>query len=235
MSHDNRSNNNPNEAFENSFKTLFNSLEAIKYTKKTHIIYFSSSMVYGTFKKSIVRENDNCDPIGIYASLKLSAEKLIKSYSNVFSINYTIVRPSALYGERCISNRVIQVFLENAFQNKKITIKGKGNDKLDFTYIEDLCQGVKQIINKKSNSINQIFNLTYGLGRTINNLKDLLTNKFKDQKIDYLPWDKLVPKRGTLSTIKAKKRINFRAKFKLEKGFEQYYKWYKHKVNEIRK
>ena len=83
-------------------------------------------MVYGTFKKSvIVRENDNCDPIGIYASLKLSAEKLIKSYSNVFSINYTIVRPSALYGERCISNRVIQVFLENAFQNKKITIKGK--------------------------------------------------------------------------------------------------------------
>ena len=54
-------------------------------------------MVYGTEKR---RENDNCDPIGIYASLKLSAEKLIKSYSNVFSINYTMVRPSALYGER---------------------------------------------------------------------------------------------------------------------------------------
>ena len=235
VSHDNRSNDNPNDAFENSFKTLFNSLEAIKNLKKTHIIYFSSSMVYGTFKKSTVRENDNCDPIGIYASLKFSAEKLIKSYSNVFSINYTIVRPSALYGERCISNRVIQVFLENAFQNKKITIKGKGNDKLDFTYIEDLCHGVKQIINKKNNSTNQIFNLTYGLGRSINDLKDLLVNKFNNQKIEYLPWDKLVPKRGTLSTIKAKKKINFSAKFKLEKGFEQYYKWYKHKVNEIRK
>ena len=68
---------------------------------------------------------------------------------------------------------MIQVFLENAFQNKKITIKGKGNDKLDFAYINDLCHGVKQIINKERYHTNHIFNLTYGLGRSINNLKDL--------------------------------------------------------------
>ena len=192
-------------------------------------------MVYGTFKKNLVTERDFCNPIGIYASLKFSAEQLIKSYSNVFSTIYTIVRPSALYGERCISNRVIQVFLENAFQKKKISIKGNGQEKLDFTYIKDLCYGVHQIINKKNKSKNQIFNITFGKGRSIDNLKKLIIKKFKDQKIDYLPWDKLVPKRGTLSTLKAKKRISYIAKFKLEKGFEQYYKWYKLKVNEIRK
>ena len=60
-------------------------------------------MVYGTFKKSVVTEKENCDPIGIYGSLKLSSELLIKSYANVFGL-YTR-RPPALYGERCISNR----------------------------------------------------------------------------------------------------------------------------------
>ena len=49
-------------------------------------------MVYGTLK-SVVTEKENCDPIGIYGSLKLSSELLIKSYANVFGLTYTIVRP----------------------------------------------------------------------------------------------------------------------------------------------
>ena len=80
-------------------------------------------MVYGTFKKSVVTEKENCDPIGIYGSLKLSSELLIKSYANVFGLTYTIVRPSALYGERCISNCVIQVFLEKSFQKTNFSLK----------------------------------------------------------------------------------------------------------------
>ena len=77
-------------------------------------------MVYGNFKKKTVTEMDQCSPIGIYGALKLSGELLIKAYSNVYSTNYSIIRPSALYGERCISNRVIQIFLENAFEKKKL-------------------------------------------------------------------------------------------------------------------
>ena len=97
-------------------------------------------MVYGNFKKQSVLEDSSCNPLGIYGALKISGEHLIKSYSNVFGIKYTIVRPSALYGERCISNRVIQIFLENAFHKKDIFISGDGIEKLDFTYIEDLYQ-----------------------------------------------------------------------------------------------
>lgn len=235
VSHDNRSNQNPQEAFENSFITLFNSLEAIKNNKEIHFIYFSSSMVYGTFKKKTVSEKENCNPIGIYASLKYSAERLVKSYSNVFSNNYTIVRPSALYGERCISNRVIQVFLEKAFQGSEIIIKGNGSEKLDFTYIKDLCHGILQIIRNKNKSINRTFNLTFGKSRSIHTLKKLLLKKFKKQKFKYQSWDKLVAKRGTLSINFAKNNINYRPIYNLEKGFEKYYNWYKSRINEIRK
>ena len=69
-------------------------------------------MVYGNFKKTKVTEDEYCEPIGIYGALKFSGEKLIKAYNQVFDLPYTIVRPSALYGERCISRRVGQIFIE---------------------------------------------------------------------------------------------------------------------------
>ena len=63
---------------------------------------------------------------------------MAKSFSHIFNFPYTIIRPSALYGERCVSRRVGQIFIENAIQNLDITINGNGEDELDFTYIEDL-------------------------------------------------------------------------------------------------
>ena len=68
-------------------------------------------MVYGNFLKAKVKEDDLCNPLGIYGALKFSAEKIIKAYGQVFDLPYTIIRPSALYGERCIS-RSRQIFIE---------------------------------------------------------------------------------------------------------------------------
>ena len=64
------------------------------------------------------------------------------SLSKIFDLNYTIIRPSALYGERCISRRVSQIFIENAIQGLPLEINGTGDEKLDFTYIEDLINGI---------------------------------------------------------------------------------------------
>ena len=58
-------------------------------------------MVYGNFETDIVDENTQCNPIGIYGTLKYSGELMVKAYNQVFDLPYTIVRPSALYGERC--------------------------------------------------------------------------------------------------------------------------------------
>ena len=94
-------------------------------------------------------KKEECNPIGIYGSLKLSAELLIKAYSNVFSLKYTIVRPSALYGERCISNRVIQIFLENAFEKKIININGEGKENLILHISEIFVRGYIKLLKCK--------------------------------------------------------------------------------------
>ena len=82
---------------------------------------------------------------------------------------YTIVRPSALYGPRCVSRRVGQVFIENAMQGLDITVNGDGSDRLDFTNIEDLTNGIVNVL-ESNNSKNEIFNLTYGQSRSIGRL-----------------------------------------------------------------
>ena len=134
VSHADKSNKDPHSTFDHSLRTLENTLDFAK-NNKTHVVYMSSSMVYGDFNSQSVSEETPCKPIGIYGTLKLSGELLVRAYKQVFDLPYTIIRPSALYGERCVSRRVGQIFIENALNNKKIIIHGDGEEKLDFTYI----------------------------------------------------------------------------------------------------
>ena len=228
VSHANKSNKDPFNTFDHSFRTLENSLDNARSEKNNvkKFIFLSSSMVYGNFLTSSVNENTRCYPIGIYGSLKYAAEKLIIAYNQVFKLPFVIIRPSALYGERCISRRVGQIFIENALTSKPIEINGDGNEKLDFTYIDDLLQGIyKSIISKKAD--NQIFNLTFGSGRKINDLIKILKKNFKNVKVKYKKRDKLTPYRGTLSTRKAKRLLKYDSKWSIEKGYQKYINWYK--------
>ena len=225
VSHSNQSNKDPYNTFDHSLRTLENSLDNAK-NKIEHFIYLSSSMVYGNFTSQEVNEETECNPIGIYGALKFAGEKLVIAYNQVFNLPYTIVRPSALYGERCISRRVGQVFMEKAFYNEPLEIEEDGSSKLDFTYIEDFTSGILQIIENK-NSINQIFNITYGEGRPVKKLIDILSNYFPNLKVINKKKDKLMPKRGTLSVKKAKSLIKYEPKWNLEKGYVRYVEWYK--------
>ena len=225
VSHANKSNKDPHTTFENSFRTLESTLEFAK-SKKIHVIYLSSSMVYGNFESAEVDENSPCNPIGIYGNLKLSGEMILKSYNQIFDLPYTIIRPSALYGERCVSRRVGQIFIENAIQNLKIKINGDGNDKLDFTYIEDLIEGIAICCHNKK-ALNQTFNITYGNARKINDLLEILKKEFPHTKIEYTERDKLMPKRGTLSVNKAKNLLDFIPKVPIDTGYLKYISWYR--------
>lgn len=225
VSHANISNLRPKYTFDNSLVTLQNTLDFAK-NKKTHVIYLSSSMVYGDFDQDEVTEESKLKPMGIYGNLKLSGEILIKTYNQVFDLPYTIIRPSALYGERCVSRRVGQIFIENAIQNLDININGSGDEKLDFTYINDLIQGIyKSCINQ--NSINETFNITYGNSRKLSELADLIKREFPSVKINYLARDKFMPERGTLNVEKAKKLIDYSPEFNLDVGYIKYIQWYK--------
>ena len=224
VSHANRSNKDPHSTFDHSLRTLENALDSAKETIE-HFIFLSSSMVYGNFKSDKVDEKTHCEPLGIYGALKYAAEKIIISYNQVFDLPYTIVRPSALYGERCISRRVGQIFIENALQNKEIEIHGDGSEKLDFTYIKDLIDGITKVI-ENPNSKNEIFNLTFGQGRSIFDLLNILKENFPSTAIKKIPRDKLMPKRGTLSIEKARSLINYNPNWPIDKAYPKYIKWY---------
>tara|TARA_B100000242_G_C43051762_1_gene491426 strand:+ start:1387 stop:2394 length:1008 start_codon:yes stop_codon:yes gene_type:complete len=228
VAHANVSNKDPYSTFDHSLRTLENSLDNSRNKNQNikRFIYLSSSMIYGNFKGGIVDEDTICNPLGIYGALKFSGEKMVIGYNQVFDLPYTIVRPSALYGPRCISRRVIQIFIENAMKNKDIFIDDDGKEKLDFTYIDDFIQGLEKIlIHEASNK--EIFNLTFGQARSIIDVVNIIKKEFTNLNVISKPRDKLMPIRGTLSIEKAKQKINYLPSFDIEKGIKEYINFYK--------
>jgi len=226
VAHANRSNKDPHSTFDHSLRTLENALDYSRGAEVEHFVYLSSSMIYGNFPGAFVIEDTPCEPLGIYGALKFSGEKIVIAYNQVFDLPYTIVRPSALYGERCVSRRVGQVFIENAMKGKELKVMGDGEDKLDFTYIGDMIQGLTKIIGN-TNSHNQLFNITYGGSRTIKELIEIVQQHFPDIKVNYVPRDKLMPHRGTLSVDKARELVGYEPEWPIDTGFVKYIEWYK--------
>jgi nucleoside-diphosphate-sugar epimerase len=225
IAHANRANKDPYSTFDHSMRTLENALDSVR-EHKPHFIFFSSSMVYGNFEADEVDEQQNCEPLGIYGALKFAGEKLVIAYNQVFDLPYTIVRPSALYGERCVSRRVGQVLIENAIRGKQVTINGDGTDRLDFTYIGDLVQGLILCMSKEA-ARNEIFNITFGSSRSLNQMADLLKQQFPGIDLVHHPRDRLMPERGTLCVDKARKLLGYEPQYPLERGYINYIKWYK--------
>jgi nucleoside-diphosphate-sugar epimerase len=225
VSHANKSNKDPHTTFDHTLRTLENTLD-IARSQGAHVIYLSSSMVYGHFDSEIVDEDTACNPLGIYDTLKYSGEQIVKAYHRVFDLPYTIIRPSALYGERCVSRRVGQIFIENAVQGLDISINGDGSDKLDFTYIDDFVHGVTLAVENE-NSINETFNMTYGEARTIGDMAEILKKHFDGINISYTPKDSLTPDRGTLSVDKARDLLGYQPQNPIDIGYPKYIEWYK--------
>ena len=226
VAHANRSNKDPYTTFDHSLRTLENALDCSRGGSVEHFIYFSSSMVYGNFQSKEIDENHPLNPIGIYGALKLSGEKIVQAYQQVFDLPYTIVRPSALYGPRCVSRRVSQIFLENALTGSPITIDGDGCESIDFTYVEDLVNGICLTIDCPA-ARNEIFNLTCGNARTINELVDIVKRHCPHVEVQYSERDQLRPFRGTLSVQKANDLLGYSSAYQLEQGIPKCVDWYR--------
>lgn len=225
VSHAGRSNKDPYSTFDHSLRTLENALDASRDNIE-HFIFFSSSMAYGNFQTEQVDESHPLNPIGIYGALKVAGEKIVIAYQQVFGLDYTIIRPSALYGPRCVSRRVGQVFIEKALAEETLLIEGSGQDRLDFTYIDDLVNGICLVIEKPA-ARNQIFNMTYGASRAVLDLVDLIKEHFPEAKTEFRKRDHLTPTRGTLSIRKAQQTLNYSPKNPLEVGLPKYINWYR--------
>jgi nucleoside-diphosphate-sugar epimerase len=231
VSHAGRSNKDPFSTFDHSLRTLENALDCARSSAVEHFIFLSSSMAYGNFMTPSVDEDHPLNPIGIYGALKLAGEKMVIAYQQVFGLPYTILRPSALYGPRCVSRRVIQIFIEAALRDQPLRIDGDGEERLDFTYIDDLVHGLTQAVVREE-SRNEIFNITYGNARSIRECVELLRGHFPDLKVQSVERDQLMPFRGTLKIDKAVRLLQYAPTHPLEVGLPKYVNWYRSLMSE---
>ncbi|WP_339859753.1 NAD(P)-dependent oxidoreductase [Thalassospira alkalitolerans] len=224
-----RARENPGLQFDLQLVTLRNVLELCREQMDAidQVMFLSSSTVYGDFEEPTVNENTRPRPKGIYANTKYMGERLLRTYCHQHGMGVTIIRPSALYGERCVSRRVSQIFIENALAGKPLRLEGGGDGRLDFTYIKDLVSGmVRGLALHEGNGYSQTFNLTYGNARTIKDLFDIVQELVPGVESVVTEREVEKPIRGTLSTERAETVLGFKAEWSLEKGYRAYAEWY---------
>ncbi|MDQ3336710.1 MAG: NAD(P)-dependent oxidoreductase [Myxococcota bacterium] len=227
VAHAGRSNKDPFSTFDHSLRTLENALDVARSCEQLErFVFLSSSMVYGNFETDSVDEQHPLNPIGIYGALKLGGEKIVIAYNQVFGMPYTIIRPSALYGPRCVSRRVGQVYVESAIAGGKLRVDGDGTERIDFTYIDDLVHGILSAMVHPG-AKNETFNLTNGSARSIKELVSVIKESFPTAPVEYVQRDHLMPFRGTLSVDKARRLFDYEPKNPIEVGFPKYIEWYR--------
>ena len=221
--------NNPGLAFDLQLVTLRNTLELCRLQHGTvnQTMFLSSSTVYGDFATPEVDETTFPQPRGIYANGKYMGERLVRTYSEQHGVGSVIVRPSALYGERCVNRRVSQVFIENALSGKPLMLEGGGDGRLDFTYIDDLVEGMVRALScDASGDYTNTFNITFGQACTIRDLAALVCEVVPEAVLEKRPRAEDKPIRGTLSSKRAETILDFKAAWPLEKGYRHYCNWY---------
>ena len=148
---------NPAVASEVMSTGLINLLEAAVTHRVKKFVYISSSMVYGDFENNVT-EDALCNPIGQYGIMKYMGEKLVQDYSRKFAFDYTIIRPSAVYGELDVEDRVVSKFILSAIREEPIVPRGQ-DEVLDFTHVDDVALGIAQATASEATT-NKIYNLT---------------------------------------------------------------------------
>jgi nucleoside-diphosphate-sugar epimerase len=202
---------------------LLNLLENCKKHSVNRFFYASSSMVYGDFK-DYVTEDATCHPQGQYGIMKLAGEWLVKDYQK-HGIDYTIFRPSAVYGPLDVEDRVISKFLLTAMRGGVLKVNGV-NETLDFTYVDDAANGIVDAVQSNTTK-NKIYNITKSHSKTLLSAAELAVKLVGNGSIEVRDKDADFPTRGALDITAARKDFNFDPKVDIEEGFEIYYNWIK--------
>jgi len=191
--------------------------------KVEKIVYASSSMVYGEFNNKIPDETVEPNPNTLYGSYKRQGELMCKIWNREYGLNYVIMRPSALYGEKDTITRVISQLLKNALTNGKMTVQGPDN-KLDFSNVLDVANYFT--LATTNEVVNETFNCTRGNGRKIIEAAEIIRSKLGVGEIITKPHDTFYPNRDTLNSDKAKTMFNFNPTIDIEEGIPKYINWF---------
>jgi len=191
--------------------------------KVQRFVLASSSMVYGDFGGNIPNETAECNPLTLYGSYKLQCERMCKIWQHEHGLEYSILRPSALYGVRDMVVRVISKMTVGAIKTGRIHVNGPDN-RLDFSYVTDVAAAfVTAAVHPAA--ANAIFNCTRGQGRTIIEAAELIAARIPAEIITQ-PHDDFYPNRDTLDSDKLKTVTDWNPTISLESGVAQYLDWF---------
>jgi nucleoside-diphosphate-sugar epimerase len=197
-------------------------LEAAAQHSVKKFIYISSSMVYGDFDHSI-NETEPCDPIGQYGIMKLAGEQLVKDYNRRGCFDYCIIRPSAVYGPRDITDRVVSKFFSAAMLDQTLKVNG-AEEALDFTYVDDVVAGiVASTLDESANGCT--FNITRSRARTLLEAAELVVKIVGKGNIQVVERDMMYPSRARLDISLARQVLGYIPQVDIEQGFQKYYEW----------
>jgi nucleoside-diphosphate-sugar epimerase len=204
---------------------LINLLEAARTHRIKRFVYISSSMVYGDFE-SDVAEDALCNPIGQYGIMKYMGEKLVEDYARKYGFEYVIIRPSAVYGEYDVEDRVVSKFMLGAMRGDTLKVKG-ANEVLDFTYVEDAAMGIAQA-TLSDNAANKIYNITRSSEQqyTLKDAAELAISIAGSGSLELQDRDLSFPKRGRLNIARAVADFGYSPTVNVEEGFRRYYNWF---------
>jgi UDP-glucuronate 4-epimerase len=206
---------------------LLNLLEASRNNDVCKFLYVSSSMVYGDFSDDVT-EDALCQPQGQYGIMKLAGEWLVRDYTRRGCFDHVVIRPSAVYGELDVEDRVISKFLLAAMRGGTLKVNG-AKETLDFTYVEDAADGiVSAALHTRAN--NKTYNITKSHSWSLLDAANLAVKIVGRGTVEVRDKDADFPSRGALNIDAARRDFNFNPKVDIEEGFQRYYEWLKHSV-----
>ncbi len=235
---------NPHAYVETNVKGFLNILEECKNNNVKHLVYASTSSVYGANESLPHKETNKVDhPLSLYAATKRSNELMAHCYSHLYNLPTTGLRFFTVYGPFGRPDMALYLFIEAYYKKKKINIFNKGRMFRDFTFVEDIADGVLKVLNKKpkinknfnhfkpitsnSSAPYQIFNIGNGkkihLMKFINILEKKLGHKIKK---NFMPMQ-MGDVRQTLSDIsRLNKTTGYDSKTDVEEGISKFVDWY---------
>ena len=239
---------NPKAYIDSNLIGFFNILEACRHNPVAHLVYASSSSVYGSNKKVPYSTDDKVDnPVSLYAATKKSNELMAHAYSKLYNIPSTGLRFFTVYGPAGRPDMAYFGFTNKLRDGKTIQIFNYGNCKRDFTYVDDIVEGVVRIMQHAPEKQNGEDGLpipaykVYNIGNNSpENLLDfvsilqeeLIRAKVLPQNYDFEAHKELVPMRpGDVSvtyadTTPLEQDFGFKPSTSLRDGLRAFAEWY---------
>ena len=226
----------------------FNVIESSHKVKVNHLIMASSSSVYGANKKIPFKEIEKTETqLSIYASTKKANESMAHSYSNIWNIPITMLRFFTVYGPWGRPDMALVKFTKGILENKKIDIYNNGKMYRDFTYIDDIVNGINLLIKKppaikqknkyKNDSLSSVapFRIL-NIGNTkkvylLNFIKEIEKELGKKAIRNYMPLQKGDVKQTLSDTSLLKRITKYNPKTNYKTGIKNFLNWYQEYYN----